>query len=94
MFIPHFYNAKSLPKRLAGFENGYENASLYIYIYIYIYVCVQASYLLKSENHRDSSFSFIQGVATSKKQRLYFLLLYHKRLVVKRFPMVLSLISE
>ncbi|ETD99598.1 hypothetical protein U753_08985 [Streptococcus pseudopneumoniae 5247] len=32
MFIPHFYNAKSLPKRLAGFENGYENASLYIYI--------------------------------------------------------------
>ena len=40
MFIPHFYNAKSLPKRLVGFENGYENASLYIYIYIYICVCV------------------------------------------------------
>jgi len=85
MFIPHFYNAKSLPKRLAGFENGYENASLYIYIYM------QASYLLKSENHRDSSFSFIQGVATSKKQRLYFLPLYHKRLVVKRFSRVFSL---
>lgn len=46
---------------------------------------MQSSYLLKSENHRDSSFSFIQGVATSKKQRLYFLPLYHKRLVVKRF---------
>lgn len=88
MFIPHFYNAKSLPKTLVGFENGYENASLYIYIYI------QASYLLKSENHRDSSFSFIQGVDKIEKQRLYFLLLYHKRLVVKRFPMVLSLISE
>lgn len=86
MFIPHFYNAKSLPKTLVGFENGYENASLYIYI--------QASYLLKSENHRDSSFSFIQGVDKIEKQRLYFLLLYHKRLVVKRFPMVLSLISE
>jgi hypothetical protein len=85
MSIPHFYNAKSLPKRLAGFENGYENASLYIYIYM------QASYLLKSENHRDSSFSFIQGVATSKKQRLYFLPLYHKRLVVKRFSRVFSL---
>jgi len=85
MFIPHFYNAKSLPKRLAGFENGYENASLYIYIYM------QASYLLKSENHRDSSFSFIQGVATSKKQRLYFLPLYHKRLVVKRFSRAFSL---
>ena len=83
MFIPHFYNTKSLPKRLAGFENGYENASLYIYM--------QASYLLKSENHRDSSFSFMQGVATSQKQRLYFLPLYHKRLVVKRFSSAFSL---
>jgi len=83
MFIPLFYNAKSLPKTLVGFENGYENASLYIYM--------QASYLLKSENHRDSSFSFIQGVATSKKQRLAFLPLYHKRLVVKRFSRAFSL---
>jgi len=33
MFIPHFYNAKSLPKTLVGFENGYENVSLYIYIF-------------------------------------------------------------
>ncbi|ETE07479.1 hypothetical protein U750_05450 [Streptococcus pseudopneumoniae G42] len=93
MFIPHFYNAKSLPKRLQVLKMGMKTR-VYIYIYIYVCVCVQASYLLKSENHRDSSFSFIQGVATSKKQRLYFLLLYHKRLVVKRFPMVLSLISE
>ncbi len=61
---------------------------------VYIYIYIQASYLLKSENHRDSSFSFIQGVDKIEKQRLYFLLLYHKRLVVKRFPMVLSLISE
>jgi hypothetical protein len=59
MFIPHFYNAKSLPKTLVGFENGYENANLYIYM--------QASYLLKSENHRDSSFSFIQGVDKIEK---------------------------
>jgi len=73
---------------LVGFENGYENASLYIYIYM------QASYLLKSENHGDSSFSFIQGVAASKKQRLYFLLLYHKRLLGKRFPMLLSLFQS
>ena len=36
MFIPHFYNAKSLPKRLVGFENGYENAN-FIYIYIYMH---------------------------------------------------------
>jgi hypothetical protein len=85
MFIPHFYNAKSLPKRLAGFENGYENASLYIYIYM------QTSYLLKSENHRDSSFSFIQGVDRIEKQHLYFLLLYHKSPIGKRLPMLLSL---
>ena len=52
---------------------------------VYIYIYMQASYLLKSENHRDSSFSFIQGVDKIEKQRLYFLLLYHKRLVVKRF---------
>ena len=83
MSIPHFYNAKSLPKRLVGFENGYENASLYIYM--------QASYLLKSENHRDSSFSFIQGVDKIEKQLLYFLPLYHKKLVVKRFSRVFSL---
>jgi hypothetical protein len=83
MFIPHFYNAKSLPKRLAGFENGYENASLYIYM--------QTSYLLKSENHRDSSFSFIQGVDRIEKQHLYFLLLYHKSPIGKRLPMLLSL---
>ena len=36
---------------------------------------MQASYLLKSENHRDSSFSFIQGVDKIEKQHLYFLLL-------------------
>ncbi|PKZ98624.1 hypothetical protein CYK19_05430 [Streptococcus mitis] len=85
MFIPHFYNAKSLPRKLVGFENGYENASLYIYIYM------QASYLLKSENHRDSSFSFIQGVDKIEKQHLYFLLLYHKSPIGKRLPMLLSL---
>jgi len=83
MFIPHFYNAKSLPRKLVGFENGYENASLYIYM--------QASYLLKSENHRDSSFSFIQGVDKIEKQHLYFLLLYHKSPIGKRLPMLLSL---
>jgi hypothetical protein len=85
MFIPHFYNAKSLPRKLVGFENGYEVASLYIYIYM------QASYLLKSENHRDSSFSFIQGVDKIEKQHLYFLLLYHKSPIGKRLPMLLSL---
>jgi len=83
MFIPHFYNAKSLPRKLVGFENGYENASLYIYM--------QASYLLKSEKHRDSSFSFIQGVDKIEKQHLYFLLLYHKSPIGKRLPMLLSL---
>lgn len=34
---------------------------------IYIYIYMQASYLLKSENHRDSSFSFIQGVDKIEK---------------------------
>ena len=52
---------------------------------------MQASYLLKSENHRDSSFSFIQGVDKIEKQRLYFLLLYHKRLLGKMFSRVFSL---
>lgn len=61
---------------------------------VYIYIYMQASYLLKSENHRDSSFSFIQGVDKIEKQPLYFFLLYHKRLLGKRFPMVLSLFQS
>ena len=55
---------------------------------------MQASYLLKSENHRDSSFSFIQGIDKIEKQRLYFLLLYHKRLLEKRLPILLSLFQS
>ena len=55
---------------------------------------MQASYLLKSENHRDSSFSFIQGVDKSEKQHLYFLLLYHKRHIGKKISHGFISISE